>query len=213
MRQVEAQVAHTSCAKDTVYPSGSSPRPPTHYAPNMPAPQPHPEMGGIGEASDSSDVESGFPTHVPENGVSSCYFLPSPCSCPGLAGYFQNTRFPSGAHSRTTRWGTPQVEEPRQRKRRGAQGYSTSEWPCRIQSAFGQRDTISGHCQAMTHLVGPEVRMWMPVGAATTEPSAIGDIWVTTQLGGRQGLCPPTGSHWGTPRPLRQSRGLPATRS
>lgn len=202
MHQVEAQVAHAFCAKDTVHPSGSSPHPPSSYAPNMPAPQPHPEMEGIGEASDSCDVESGFPTHMPENGVSSCSFLSSPCSCPGPTGCFQNTRCPSGAHSRTTRWGPGdlmlQVEEPRQRKRRGAQGYSASEWPCRTQRPFGQRDTISGHCQAMTHLAGPEVRMWTPAGAAATEPSAIGDIWVTTQLGGRQGLCPPQG-HTGEP--------------
>lgn len=113
--------AHGSCAKDTTpQPSGFNPSPSSH-APNMPAPRPHPEARGTGEASSTSEADFGFPTKMPDNEVSSCCLLQSPHHPPGTVGAPKTTCLWSSQPNHKAGPGDPmfQVKKLRQRKRRG----------------------------------------------------------------------------------------------
>lgn len=72
------------------YPPGLTPHSSISHAPNTPAPQPHPEAQGTGEASSTSKADFGFPTKIPENEASSCCLLRSPRRPPGTVGCSQN---------------------------------------------------------------------------------------------------------------------------
>lgn len=173
MRQVEApNLAHASCDKDIVHPPSASPCPPASYAPNMPAPRPRPEMGGIGEASDTPEVDSAILTKTPENGIPSRCHLPSPRSPPGPSGCFQNTRLPElTAEPRGGAWRPHvKVEELKWRKRRVTSLVSGSAG----HSAFLDEGTPSVVTPRQgSHLTGPEVRIQRPASAAAAKLPAI----------------------------------------
>lgn len=133
--------AHGSCAKDTTpQPSGFNPSPSSH-APNMPAPRPHPEARGTGEASSTSEADFGFPTKMPDNEVSSCCLLQSPRHPPGTVGCSQNHLLVELAAEPQGRSGRPYVpgEKIEAEETEGDSGYIASEWQFRTMPPFGQR--------------------------------------------------------------------------
>lgn len=123
--QAEAQnPAHASCAKDTPPNSpGLTPHSPISHAPNMPAPRPHPEVRGTGEASNTSEADFGFPPRYLKMRFQVAASYRVPAVLLGLSGAPKTTCFWSSQPNHKAGPGDPmfQVKTLRQRKRRGIQ--------------------------------------------------------------------------------------------